>query len=96
MPFGSEVHGFAVIEVLRRTEDSAHVGISLEERKEDDDALDDGGLDLRTKELPVLPIPILDAVETVAVFLSIRLTEENVEGFVDDFRWVKGNSKLIR
>ena len=34
----------AVVEFLRRTEDTAHVGVGLEEREEDHDALDDGGL----------------------------------------------------
>ena len=36
----------AVVQILRRAEDAAHVGIGLEERKENDDTLDDGGLDL--------------------------------------------------
>jgi hypothetical protein len=60
--------------------DAAHVRIGLEEREEYDDALDDGRLDLGAKELPMLPVPILDAVEAVALVGAIRLPGKDIEG----------------
>ena len=51
------------VEFLGRAEDAAYIRIGLKERKEYSDALDDRGLDLMAKELPVFPIPVVDAVE---------------------------------
>ncbi|MHB8303738.1 MAG: hypothetical protein ACYDC6_13000 [Acidobacteriaceae bacterium] len=54
----------AFIEFLRRTEDATDLGIGLEQREKYRDALDDRGFDLGAKKLPVLPVSILDTLET--------------------------------
>src|SRR5260370_31185817 len=54
------------VQLFRRTEDPVHIRVGFEEREEYGDALDDRGLDLGAKELPVFPIPVIDALELQA------------------------------
>jgi hypothetical protein len=60
---GMVEHGIGICMVgpFGRTEDAAHLSIRLEEGEEDRNPLDNRSLDLGAKELPVFPVPVMDA-----------------------------------
>src|SRR5208283_1966922 len=49
-----------VVTLLLRAEDSLHFGVVVEQRKEDGNALDDGGAELGLDPFPVVIEPALD------------------------------------
>lgn len=57
----------SIVEVLGRAEHTAYIPVGLKERQEYSDALDDRGFDFVAKELPVFPIPVVNAVELQGV-----------------------------
>jgi hypothetical protein len=68
------------IQSLRRTEDAAYLRVRLEEGQEYGDTLDDGSLNLRAKELPMLPVPIMNTSPATSVVVAASALSLNPSG----------------